>query len=95
LGIDLIVQPEDEATAVAIPTVTATIGLVVGALTVRGKGRRDSGSSSGLREALLNVGHDVTVGFPLPFVGALPALDEHGRRRLRPAFSINLLSAGI
>ena len=93
LGIDLLVQPEDEETAVAIPTVTATIGLIVGAITVRGKGRRDAGSSPDFREALLNIGDEITVGMPLPFAGALPTLDEHGRRRLRPALSVNLLSA--
>ena len=93
LGIDLLVQPDDEETAVAIPTITATIGLIVGALTVRGKGRPDTGSSPDFREALLNVGDDIGVGFPLPFAGALPSLDEHGRRRLRPALSVRLLSA--
>jgi len=93
LGIDLLVQPGDEETAVAIPTATATIGLIVGALTVRGKGRRDAGSPPDFREAFLNVGDDVGVGFPLPFAGTLPSLDEHGRRRLRPALSVNLLRA--
>jgi hypothetical protein len=93
LGIVLLAQPEDENTAVAIPTATATLGLIVGALTVRGKGRRDAGSSPDFREALLNVGDDLSVGFPLPFAGTLPSLDEHGRRRLRPALSVNLLRA--
>ncbi len=95
MGIDLIVQPDDKETAVAIPTATATVGLIVGALTVRGKGRRDAGSSPDFREALLNVGDDIAVGFPLPFADALPSLDEHGRRRLRPALSVNLLSASF
>lgn len=93
LGIDLIVQPEDGETAVAIPTVTATVGLIVGALTVRGKGRSDARSAPDFREALLNVGDDITVGVPLPAPGALPSLDERGRRRLAPAISFNLLSA--
>jgi hypothetical protein len=93
LGIDLIVQPDDTETAVAIPTATATIGLIVGALTVRGKGRPDGRSSPDFQQAFLNVGDDVTVGFPLPFASALPSLDEHGRRRLRPALSVNLVSA--
>ena len=93
LGIDLIVQPEDGKTAVAIPTVTATIGLIAGAMTVRGKGPRGAGPSPETREALLNVGDGLTVGLPLPVPGALPCLDEHGRRRLTPAVNLNLLSA--
>lgn len=93
LGIDLIVQPEDGETAVAIPTVTATVGLIVGAVTVRGKGRSHARSAPDSREALLNVGDDLTVGVPLPVPGALPSLDERGRRRLAPAINFNLLSA--
>ena len=89
-GIDLLVQPDDDATIVAIPLATSIAGLVIGAMQTRGERREvqpppGNGPASG---ALLNRSGGVwSVGSPLP--GLVP---QHGQDGPRFAVGIPVLS---
>ncbi len=47
VGLDLLIQPDDEKVGYAIPMATGAVGLTIGVLTTRGMDRRGAGDSSG------------------------------------------------
>ncbi len=94
MGLDLLFQVEDDKAAVAIPTVTATLGLIAGATLIRDRERGPGEGTDGtFGSAFLSVGDGLRVGLPIPLPTAVPTLGQHGKRRLRPAFQIRLFNA--
>lgn len=91
LGIDLIGNVEDTKTAVAIPTLGATVGLVAGTVLTahRGVGRIEAAAPMN-GGALLQLGRDAGIGIPLPEARVLPTLTPEGRVGLRPAMGFRL-----
>jgi hypothetical protein len=93
-GFDLLLQVDDEKTAVLIPLASSIAGLVVGALTTRDY---DAGATGGGDEdaagALLRVdGGRLLLGTPHPMPTLLRA-DGGPGRRWHPAIAVPLLSA--
>ncbi len=82
LGLDLLLEVEEEETAVAIPAVTSLVGLVTGiALAGRSGGRDEPGGGFG-SGALINLsGSDWSIGMPLPQPTVFKTIDENNRRR--------------
>ncbi|MGH7552170.1 MAG: hypothetical protein ACREMQ_03990, partial [Longimicrobiales bacterium] len=92
-GIDLLIQPDDAKAAIAIPLVTSTIGLVVGAATTRDADADRSGGDGDGGAALLNIGSGrVAFDLPQPLPMVLPVESERGRSS-QPALGFTLLSA--
>jgi uncharacterized YccA/Bax inhibitor family protein len=91
LGIDLIGNVEDTKTAVAIPTLGATVGLVAGTVLTahRGVGRIEAAAPMD-GGALLQLGRGAGIGIPLPEARVLPTLTPEGRVGLRPAMGFRL-----
>jgi hypothetical protein len=91
LGLDLLLSVEDDATAVAIPTIGATIGLVAGALGTAGRNDNRTDFDGTLDGALLNVRDGLRLGFPSLLPDAQPSLTRDGRVTMRPAVHLRLV----
>jgi hypothetical protein len=89
-GIDLLADVADEKTAVLIPTMGATAGLVVGAALTAPRSTRGSESALPPPGALLRLGHDPGLGLPLPEPRALPTLTPEGRVGRRAAIGFRI-----
>lgn len=94
-GFDLLLQVEDEKTALLIPLVTSVAGLAVGALTTRDYDARTpaGGGDDGAGAALLRLdGGRLVLDAPRPAPTLLRAGGPRGRR-WHPALAVPLLSA--
>lgn len=92
-GLDLLVQPDDEKVAMAIPLAGSIAGLALGALTTRGNDRPDvPGRDGGGAGSLLRL-NDGRLSFDAPLL--LPTLqrDERYRAVWKPAIGLTLFSA--
>ena len=97
LGLDLIIQPDGDRTAVAIPLAMSIIGLAVGAVTSRNNVAASAPSDSppgSLSGALfkLDEGH-FGVGFPTPMPTLVRRDLPSGGTALEPAASFTLFAA--
>lgn len=97
LGLDLLLQPDDDKTLVAIPFATSLLGLAIGVVTTRDSGAElaPPGSSlSSVSGALfkLDEGH-FGVGFPTPTPTFIRVDVPWGRTALRPAAAFTLFAA--
>lgn len=91
-GVDLIAQPDDEKTGIAIPLVMSVAGLAIGAATTRNYDAR-AVSDGGPAAALVQFGHGrVSLGVPMP-VALLAPVVRHGRLTHEVAAGITLLKA--
>lgn len=93
LGLDLLLQPDDDKVQVAIPLATSVAGLAAGALLTRGYDRardRDDGPDSGAMIELRDGRLGFDVPLPSPALVRQPGRD-HGR--LAPAVRLTLLDA--
>jgi hypothetical protein len=71
-GLDLIIQPDDDAVAAAIPALTSAGGLLLGVATTRGMVTEGAGLE--FDQALLNLQDDrLRFGIPLPNPAVLPS----------------------
>jgi hypothetical protein len=96
LGVDLLVQPDDDNVAIAIPLVASIGGLGIAASATRdlrpnaieGEGAQDDTG------ALLGYGPDGwRVAPPLPVPAMLPGEDVNGRTEWRPGITLRLFHA--
>jgi hypothetical protein len=94
-GLDLLLEVDDEKTAVAIPLVGTTVGIVAGMVLVSGGGRAAGERNANVRSALLNVDRGASIGLPTPLPTAIPALARDGHIRRRPGASIVILHASF
>ncbi len=91
-GVDLIVQPDDDKVAVAIPMATSALGLLIGAVTTRNYDAQ-SGGGDDADAALLRFEHGrFALGAPAPVPMLLP-VERAGRTRLAPAAGVTLFRA--
>jgi hypothetical protein len=89
-GVDLIVQPDDERTAIAIPLATSIVGLAIGVATTRGIAAR-SVPDTGPDAALLQIeGGRVSSGVPMPVTRVVPVV-RHGRRTREVVAGVTLI----
>jgi hypothetical protein len=99
LGLDLIIQPDDERTAVAIPLATSIIGLVLGVTSTRdivgtSASAASHDPSSSLSGALFKLDEGkFGIGFPMPTPTFLRRDLPSGGTTLEPAASFTLFAA--
>jgi hypothetical protein len=93
-GIDLLAEPDDEKTAIAIPLATSILGLGVGVLATRGDtdtaeapGAPPGSALLGLRDGRL------ALGLPMPAPRQLPVVGNIRRGGGRPALAFELFRA--
>jgi hypothetical protein len=94
-GIDLIVRPDDEKAAVAIPLAGSIIGLAIGAVTTRSYDARNPGGdeNDGAGSALLRLDHGrFSIDMPIPHLAALPHT-RNGRADWETGAGLTLFSA--
>jgi hypothetical protein len=92
-GLDLLIQPDNDKALIAIPLVTSTIGLAVGAATTRNSDADRDGEDGDGGAALLNIDRGrVALDVPQPLPMMLPFDGERGRS-WQPALGFTLLSA--
>ena len=97
LGLDLLFQPDDDKTLVAIPFATSLLGLAIGAVTTRNSDAEPvppDNSLSSLSGALFKLDEErFGVGFPTP-TPTLVRIDlPSGGTALEPAASFTLFAA--
>jgi len=94
LGIDLLVQPDDDAVAIGIPLVTSLVGLAVAAHATANDDRsfREPADDFGASLFSYDEGR-LSLGTPLPVPAMLPFEDFNGRPTWRPGITIQLLRA--
>ena len=97
LGLDLLLQPDDEKTAVAIPLGASLVGLALGVVTTRGsvaEQRALDDSLSPLSGALLKLDEGrFGLGFPTPTPNLVRIDLPGGGTALEPAASFTLFAA--
>lgn len=92
-GIDLLINVDDEDTAVLIPTIGSVAGIIAGASwtgLARGRPRITQPEAGSSDVALLNVHDGVRVALPQPLPAAIPSIGERGRLRYRPGVRLTL-----
>jgi hypothetical protein len=94
LGIDLLVDPDEESTAIAIPLVTSIGGLVVAAYATRNSdgGFTEAGAEAGAALFGFRDG-GFTLNTPMPIPAMLPMDDETGRPSWRPGVTFEIFRA--
>jgi hypothetical protein len=94
LGIDLLVQPEDEKAAIAIPLSTSAAGLLLGAALTEDSDDSEA-SPDPMGDALLNLaGGTWSIGMPIPVPVRSVVDDPHGHR-YRTRLAIPLLKGAF
>jgi len=94
VGLDLIIQPDSDRTAIAIPLLTSLIGLGIAANATRGSDRGIERSEGDLGTALFGYRDGaLRINIPMPMPTLLPFEDASGRRKWRPGISFELLRA--
>jgi hypothetical protein len=94
LGIDLLVQPEDEKAAIAIPLSTSAAGLLVG-VAATGDSDDSGASPDQMGDALLNLaGGTWRIGMPIPVPVRAAVADSRGHR-YRTRLAIPLLKGAF
>ncbi|MBI4540040.1 MAG: hypothetical protein HY704_11095 [Gemmatimonadetes bacterium] len=79
-GLDLILQPESERTAILLPMLGSAAGLAIGAAWSRGQDRRGEGVPESPGAALLEIRDGrLRLDLPLPLPAALPVERASGR----------------
>jgi len=103
-GLDLLVQPNDEKVAIAIPLVGSVTGLLLGSHYTSDENRGSAGSNGAtiLEEASPTSFQDpsllsmrdgrIQAGIPAPFLTLLP-MERGGRTMWRPGLGVTLFSA--
>lgn len=93
LGVDLLVEVDDEKAAIGIPLMGTTVGLIAGAV-LASRPRADHTETAGdFRSAMLTVGDRPSFDLPKPSPVAIPMLTPDGRIRSRPGVLVRLFEA--
>jgi hypothetical protein len=94
LGLDLIIQPDDEKAAIAIPLAGSIVGLAIAMGTTRDR-PVVPGAGEDLGSALFNLNDgELSLGMPLPTPTLVP-WEGRGRPEWRPAASLELFRASF
>ncbi|MGD2135131.1 MAG: hypothetical protein PVF27_03180 [Gemmatimonadales bacterium] len=96
LGVDLLLEVDDDDTAILIPTIGATAGLIAGAAMTRLTAREPRPApteTAAVDMALVNVHQGVRLALPTPLPMPVPSLTPEGRIRYRPGMRISLFDA--
>lgn len=94
LGVDLLLDLQEEQGVVAIPMLSSIGGLVVGAMLTRSYvAAPERGREEAMAGALLRLGGGSAVGLPLPVPSAIPTMDRLGRTTITPGLRVSLLEA--
>lgn len=93
VGLDLLAEVEDDQTAVAIPLIGTTVGLIGGALLTSGRSSRAADAVPDMRTALVNLDRGWHFNLPMPAPAAMPALMPDGRIRSTPSLRVTLFDA--
>lgn len=93
VGLDLLAEVEDDQTAVAIPLIGTTVGLIGGALLTSGTSARAADAVPDMRAALVNLDRGWHLNLPMPAPAAMPALMPDGRIRSKPGLRVTLFDA--
>ncbi len=93
LGLDLLFSVDDDKTAILLPTLSSTAGLVLGYVFTRPSPAEEEASVGFLSGALLDVDDGVRLNVPLPTPAPVPYETAAGKREWRPGFRITLLHA--
>jgi hypothetical protein len=96
LGIDLLLQPDDDDIAVMIPLATSVGGLLIAVHATRDlrSGPFEGGGDDGFAASLFDLGADGwRVAAPLPRPTLIPVDDVDGRSSWRPGLSFELFRA--
>lgn len=91
-GADLILQPDDDKVAVAIPMVTSALGLLIGTLTTRNYDARPQGGGDFDTALLRFEDGRLGLGTALPVPTLLP-IERADRTEWRPAVALTLFRA--
>ncbi|MDZ7778777.1 MAG: hypothetical protein U5R14_02430 [Gemmatimonadota bacterium] len=92
VGVDLLVQPDDEKVVIGIPLVLSGAGLTAATYMTRDEDVRSGGTGGGAGHALLRFDRDGwSADVPVPSPTLLRALDPNGREVWRPGLKIALL----
>jgi len=92
LGLDLLFNVDGDKAAVGIPTATATIGLVAGALLYKDRDRGIETASSNFQNSLLSLGEKPRWGVPLPMPARIRFELPNGTSGWRPGVRLMLVN---
>ena len=93
VGIDLLIEVDDEQAAIAVPLLGSTVGLIAaGVMTSRSTSDR-SDDAADFSTALLTIGERPRIDMPMPLPTAIPILTLDGRIRQRPGVQVRLFEA--
>jgi hypothetical protein len=95
LGIDLLVEMDDDQVAIAIPTATMTLGLIGGVVLTRNATWTDEASKDPWGNSLLSLDSGPHLALPLPTPGVSATLDREGRRHRVPVVEARLIQVGF
>ena len=94
VGLDLLLQPDSERMAIAIPLLTSLIGLGIAVNSTRGTARGAQRLEEDFGTALFDYRDGaLRMNLPLPLPTLLPVEDSSGRRKWSPGVSLELLRA--
>jgi hypothetical protein len=96
LGIDLLLEPDDDETLIAIPLITSIGGLVAAAVATRNDDVRSGAPDGDLDVGAALFGYrdgTLSVGTPVPMPTLLPMDDANGRPTWRPGLTMELFRA--
>ena len=93
VGLDLLLEVDDDQTGVAIPLIGTTVGLIGGAMLGSDRSSRSAATTPDVRTALLNLDRRWSFDLPMPLPTAIPALMPDGRIRSKPGLQFRLFDA--
>ena len=93
LGIDLLIEVDDDQSAIGIPLMGSTVGLIAAAVMTSRQSPDRTGAAGDFSTALLTVGERSRIDMPMPIPTAIPALTLDGRIRHRPGVQVRLFEA--
>jgi len=92
LGLDLLFNVDSDKAAVGIPTATATIGLVAGALLFKDRNGGTDAGPSDFQNSLLSLGERPRWGVPIPMPTRIHFEAANGTRTWHPGVRLMLVS---
>jgi hypothetical protein len=93
VGLDLLLEVDDDQTAIAIPLVGTTVGLLGGALMGSRRSAAAADAASDFGTALVSLDGRLGVDLPWPLPTAIPSLLPDGRIRSQPGIQVKLFNA--
>lgn len=97
LGLDLLIQPDDDRTLILIPTLGATAGLIAGAALSNNPGSALGGAfdRGPIQHSVVSLGEKTSFGIPLPMPTAVEVRDARGHSTRKLGLQLNLVSGSF